>query len=65
MEISKIDLSYIDETLREMCPIVNHVWTFFTKNINFLCQYYGRIYVFISYFNFFLPKFDITVIIMW
>jgi hypothetical protein len=38
-EISKIDLSYISETLRDMCPIVNHVWTFFTKTIYF----YGNI----------------------
>jgi hypothetical protein len=34
IEISKIEvLTYIDETLREICPIVNHVWTSFTKTI--------------------------------
>jgi hypothetical protein len=28
---------YIYETLREMCQIVNHVWTFFTKLSKFVC----------------------------
>jgi hypothetical protein len=44
-------LSYIYETLREMCPIVNHAWTFFTKIIYFLWRYYGQVYVFISFFK--------------
>jgi hypothetical protein len=31
---------------------------------NFLCQYYGQIYVFISFLNFSWPNFNIIVIIM-
>jgi hypothetical protein len=51
IQISKIEiLSFINETLREMCPIVNHVSTSFTKtNYFFVGQYYGQIHVFISF----------------
>jgi hypothetical protein len=48
IEMSKIDLSYIYETFREMCPIVKHVWTYFIITIYFLWQYYGQKCVFIS-----------------
>jgi hypothetical protein len=43
-----------------MCPIVNHVWIFFTKTIYFLWQYYGQIYIFIS----FLKKFNQNLILL-
>jgi hypothetical protein len=33
--LCKLYKDIIYETLREMCPIVNHVWTYFTKTIYF------------------------------
>jgi hypothetical protein len=60
---SKINLSYIYEILRGMCPIGNHVWTFFTKTI--FCGNIIDKYKFSYHFwKKIWPNFDIIVIIM-
>jgi hypothetical protein len=56
--------SYIDKTLREMCPIVNHVWTSFVKTIYFLRGSIMDKYMFSYHLKKIRPNFHIIVIIM-